>query len=820
MTKANKKKSNKQRVIHNQRQLNREIKKNEMNTRKFLEIEAIKSNYILTTTKQEQYYIKTTPFNISIMSTNKIANIEDDLSEILSAIPRAEIICINSTQSYDENKEYLNLLSKTEKSATIRDINQKDVEHLNTIKRSMATSRSFYIRVNCNSADSESDKNKKIDEAMQILRSHNYEVVLAEKKELKKMLAIYLEQNVYTEDFPDYDGEQYGISDDDAQELNLKSFVDLVAPSKIEFKRNPTYYILGGTFRTVYAIRSYPTTTTRQHLLKSLGEQDGVTLHIYSNVLNTSERSKAFSNAEKRNRSVFSTAKTMENKQQGIENLTDLQQLISTAHKTNETFVNCAVFIEMIANSLDGLKELRTKVDGFLLAANITKDPLYTQQRDGFVSVAPFGFNIFNQEFLRVLPASSVANLFPFSYSGKTDKQGIYIGKDVNGSNIIVDFDKRASDKTNGHISIFGNSGEGKSYLMKLLLIIFLQQQKNVYICDVDREFEEPTMKLGGTNIDMLLGKYFINVMEPKVNVFDEDSDDEFIVNYDTKAIISQHIAFIRAFFEAYKPEMTSSQLDVLEILVAKTYKRFGITEDIDLSSVSSSQFPILSDLYETAYSELNNYDDINASSEDELLYTKDLLRTTALALSSICVGADSHFFNGHTNIPTGNFINFILKGMLTSNENVKNAMYFNVFSYMQHKFFTEGKTAVFLDELHEIIKSKIVVNYIRSFIKRGRKKDSNVVLASQNIDDIMLPGIIEYTRPLFSIPTHMFLFYPGKVQIEQFMDITGLSRTEYKLIGKSRRGHAFYMCGNERYHIEIKVPIHKSCLFGSAGGR
>ena len=779
-------KTKKQRTIHNQRQLNREIKKNEMNTRKFLEIEAIKDNCILTTTRQEQYYIKATPFNISIMSAQKIENLEDDFADILSAIPGAEIIAINSSQSYEENKEFLKSLAAAEQSKTIREIDIKDVEHLDYIKHSMATSRSFYIRINCNAADSESDKNKKINEALQVMRERNYEVTLSDKNELKKMLSIYLEQNVYDEKFYDYDGQQYGITEDDANELKLKNFVDLVAPSKIEFKRSPNYYILGGTFRSVYAIRSYPTTTEKQHLLKKLGEQDGVTLHIYSNVLNVSERSKAFANAEKRNKSVFSTAKNMEGKQQGVENLTDLQQLISTAHKTNETFINCAVFIEMIASSLDKLKDLKTTVDGYLLAANITKDPLYTQQRDGFVSVAPFGFNIFNQEFQRVLPASSVANLFPFSYSGKTDKKGIYIGKDVNGSNIIVDFDKRASDKTNGHISIFGNSGEGKSYLMKLLLIIFLQQLKNVYICDVDREFEEPTRKLGGTNIDMISGKYFINIMEPKIVISAEDSEDEFEVSYDTKTIISQHIAFIRDFFKAYKPEMTSSQLDVIEILVNKTYQRFNITNESDLFSLSSVDFPILSDLYDTAYSELNSYDEISASSEEELLYTKDLLRNTALALSSICVGADSHFFNGHTNIPTGKFINFILKGMLTTNENVKNAMYFNVFSYMQHKFFTEGKTAVFLDELHEIIKSQIVVNYIRSFIKRGRKKDSNVILASQNIDDLMLPGILEYTRPLFSIPTHMFLFYPGKVQVNQFMDITGLSETEYKLIGKS----------------------------------
>lgn len=808
--------------IRNTRQLNHEIKKNDINVRKFLEIDAVKDNHILTVNKQEQYFIKVTPFNISIMSEKAIEGIEENYSEILSAIPHAEIICLNGSQSYDDNKMYLKTLAESETSSVVREINKKDIEYLDNIKLSMATSRSFYIRINCNSSDSEAEKNKKINDALQIMREQGFEVELADKKELKKMLSIYLEQNVYDDNFPDYDGQQYGISEKEAQELNLKRFVDLVAPSVINFKRSPNYYILGGTYRCVYSVRSYTTETEKQHLLKKIGEQDGVTLHIYSDVLNAVERSKAFLQAEKRNKSNFSTSKNMEGKQVGVDNLSDLRALITKAHKTNEKFINCAVFIEMSAKSLEKLKQLKTTVDGFLSTANITKDPLYTQQRDGFVSVAPFGFNIFTNEFQRVLPASSVANLFPFSYSGKTDKKGICIGKDVNGSNIIVDFDKRDSNKTNGHIAIFGNSGEGKSFLMKQLITIFRQQRKNIYSLDVDDEYSELTDNLGGTNLDMMCGEYKINPLEPKIIMFDtqDSSFSHLYKTYDTQAILSSHISFIMAFFNTYNPGMTSTQLDVLEILLNKTYKRFGIDNHTDLSKISSESFPRLSDLYATAQEELNGYDRIALEATVEILYTKEQLRSTVLAINSICIGRDSHYFNGYTNIPNANHVNFILKGVLELQENLKNAIFFNIFSYMQHKFFTEGNTAVFLEEIHEIIKSKIVVEYIRSFMKRGRKKDSDVVLASQNVDDLMLPGIVEYTRPLFSIPTHMFLFFPGKVQVDIFKSVTGLSNKEFELIGKSHQGFAFYMCGNERYHIQIIVPKHKSSLFGKAGGR
>ena len=92
------------------------------------------------------------------------------------------------------------------------------------------------------------------------------------------------------------------------------------------------------------------------------------------------------------------------------------------------------------------------------------------------------------QEYERVLPASSVANLFPFNYSGKTDRKGFYIGKDKYGSNIVVDFDQRDEDKTSANVLILGNSGQGKSYLMKLLLLNFLEAGKSVITFDVEHE--------------------------------------------------------------------------------------------------------------------------------------------------------------------------------------------------------------------------------------------------------------------------------------------------------------------------------------------
>lgn len=42
------------------------------------------------------------------------------------------------------------------------------------------------------------------------------------------------------------------------------------------------HYICGNTYRSVWALREYPTATDEQAILRHLGEKDGVTLRIYT----------------------------------------------------------------------------------------------------------------------------------------------------------------------------------------------------------------------------------------------------------------------------------------------------------------------------------------------------------------------------------------------------------------------------------------------------------------------------------------------------------------------------------------------------------
>lgn len=124
------------------------------------------------------------------------------------------------------------------------------------------------------------------------------------------------------------------------------------------------------------------------------------------------------------------------------------------------------------------------------------------------------------------------------------------------------------------------------------------------------------------------------------------------------------------------------------------------------------------------------------------------------------------------------------------------------------------------VDELSMYVENKIVIAYIRSYMKRGKKRNSNVVLASQNVEDLLLPGIVEYTKPLFTIPTHQFLFHPGRCDLNDFQQALSMPDCEYELIKNPKRGHCLFRSGNERFHLHVKAPDYKSGLFGTAGGK
>ena len=602
------------------------------------------------------------------------------------------------------------------------------------------------------------------------------------------------------------------LTPEQAEEIRTKDFFDMILPGTVKFLSD--HYIVGDSYRCVWAVREYPPSTEEQAILSQLADRNGVTLRIYHRLVESMEQRKIIQNATRRNR-LKSGGNDVNETIEAEGNLQDVIELLANLRKNKEPLLHVSVFIELKARSMEKLKELQSDIAMELTRSKISVDRLTLRQKEGFLSVIPTGCNQFGAQYERVLPASSVANMYPFNFSGKTDPQGAYIGRDKYGTNILVDFDRRAEDKTTSNILILGNSGQGKSYLLKLILTNIRESGKRIICLDPESEYEDLCEALGGCYIDFMSGEYTINPLEPKAWTDSvEDIDATTPEAFKKVTRLSQHIAFLKDFFRSYKG-FTDAQIDTIEILLSKLYARFGITDSTDYSVKKASDFPVMQDFYELCEEEFMTYD-----KQRKYLYTEETLQEVCLGIHSMCVGSENKYFNGHTNITDSNFLVFGVKGLMDTNRRLKDCMLFNILSFMSNELLGKGNTAASVDELYLFLSNMTTIEYLRNCMKRVRKKDSSVILASQNIEDFLIPSIREFTKPLFSIPTHQFLFNAGQINPKEYMDALQVEPSEFELIKYPERGTCLYRCGNERYLLQVIAPEYKAALFGKSGGR
>lgn len=293
-----------------------------------------------------------------------------------------------------------------------------------------------------------------------------------------------------------------------AQLFQPKDFLDRIAPAAVKF--NTDSYVLGGLYRCVLALRGYPAVTEELALLAHVCNRAGIALHLYTRQVTAAEEEAIYHKAVNKLRLDRSNQDNLKRSVTAEANLQDVAAIIAAARQNREPLIHCAVFLELAAKSPEELRRLRDEVGAELTRAKLSADPLLLRQREGFLSANPVGRNALGARFERVLPASSTANLYPINYSGRSDPHGFYIGNDHYGSDVLLDLDRRTPDKTNSSVLILGNSGEGKSYLLKLLLCNLLESGKTVICLDPEQELTRLCDKLdgcygGGTNSTAML---------------------------------------------------------------------------------------------------------------------------------------------------------------------------------------------------------------------------------------------------------------------------------------------------------------------------
>ena len=141
--------------------------------------------------------------------------------------------------------------------------------------------------------------------------------------------------------------------------------------------------------------------------------------------------------------------------------------------------------------------------------------------------------------------------------------------------------------------------------------------------------------------------------------------------------MLSRHISYLKDFFRSYK-DFTTAQLDTIELMLQKLYRRFGMDDFTDFSQVAPEKFPTMSDFYDLLEEEFDLYDPKRKN-----LFSEETIQEVCLGLHSMCKGAESKYFNGHTNIKDDKFLVFGVKGIMELNRSLRDALLFSILSYM-----------------------------------------------------------------------------------------------------------------------------------------
>ena len=618
-------------------------------------------------------------------------------------------------------------------------------------------------------------------------------------------------------------------------EYEFSLFWKRVMPGIISFCIDEA--IVGDTFRHYMALREYQPTTTSQAILKDIAGMQGVSLKIFYKRITMLEEEKLITRGSRSTVYETNRAESLPDVVNAGENLQDVSEMFRTMRKERERILYCSVFLEIKGSSRAELESRKADVRAALMADRILADELTLRQKEGMQTVNPLGNNHFDLDYCRPLPAGSVANLYPFSYSGRMDPHGIRIGRAENGTDVYLDPDRRTFDVTNGNIVILGSPGQGKSFLTKFLATNVIEQGKSLYLLDPEEEYETLVKSLGGTYIDFMSGKYHINILEPKRWAVEDLAEPEKQTENGPEAFaaagkpLSMHISFLKDFFRIYK-HFSRKELDVLEVLLMNFYDSKEIS-DLNADRLPSGAFPTMREFYRYVYqiydrirsTESTGYetgvlDSAEGADVGGGLFRVEELQSILIGICSMSQGPDSIFFDGITNLPQDGIVAFGVKGLLESNADLKDAVLFHLLSYISDKLLGGRNAVGMLDEFYLFLTSPVVVEYVRNMMKRNRKRDSFLILTSQNVEDFLLPGVKEFTKPLLSIPAHRFLFYPGNVEANEYKDLLQLEDCEFEVIRTASKGRCLFQCGNERYKLLVQAPEYKEVMFGTEGGR
>ncbi len=587
-----------------------------------------------------------------------------------------------------------------------------------------------------------------------------------------------------------------------------------IAPKGMEFK--PTEFVLGGKYATILTVVSFPKNIMLGHLA-NLTSIQGVKVAIKHIPIQFSVLQKMLNKEIADLKQRYQNEKDQTMKEMIRQDYESLEQFIQMLAATQARIFDFQMHLLITADNKEELElrkiHIRTLLDGLGMRAIA----LMFEQEKALKSIIPiFPPQDIEQRIGTPIPSVTIAGMYPFIFDSIKDPgDATLLGVDFSGGVILFNQFlyqiRKENNRNNANIIILGTSGSGKSTAAKLLLRTHLRNGCKVVCVDPEGELEEMCRSIGGDFLDLGKGGDFgmINPLEIVI-----DADEEEIEQGLGYTVLTRTIQQLKAFMKYYSPSIEDDVLNMFSEVVQDTYKRYKIDFDTDYTKLTVNDYPTFDDVYATIKGRLLSMTDAT--------HERDVMERLELKIRPL-VKELRYYFTGHTTLSIqSDFITFNIKELMNSDENIKNALFFNILKYAWGLCLDKDiNTVMYVDEAHVLLSShnELGAEFLAQIQRRSRKYNTGTIIITQQPTDFAASNLIMHGKAIFDNAAYYLVMNLRKQAVEDLAKLIDLNESEKESIKYYNQGDALFICGNRRMRIQVVVSQEELDSFGAGGG-
>lgn len=587
-----------------------------------------------------------------------------------------------------------------------------------------------------------------------------------------------------------------------------------IAPKGMEFK--PTEFRIGGKYSTIFTIINYPKNIYTGYL-SDITNISGVKVVVKHIPIQFSVLQKMINKEIGDLKTRYQSEKDQTMQEKIRQDYESLEQFVSMLAATQARIFDFQMHLMITANSKEELEIKKMEVKSYLNALGMGAVALMFEQEKVLKSIVPiFPKQDIEQRIGTPIPSITIAAMYPYVFDSIKDPgPACLLGVDFSGGVVLFNQFlyqmKNEHNRNNANVILLGTSGSGKSTAAKLLLRTHIRNGCKIVAIDPEGELEDMTNALGGDFLDLGKGGDFgmINPLEIVV-----DADEEEIAQGLGYTVLTRTIQQLKAFMKYYNPSIEEDVLTLFSEVVQDTYKRYRIDYDTDFTKLTSEMFPTFDDVYATIKGRLLSM--VDATHE------RDVMERLELKVRPL-VKELRYYFTGHTTIKiNSDFIVFNIKELMNSDENIKNALFFNILKYAWGLCLEKDvNTIMMVDEAHTLLTghNELGAEFLAQIQRRSRKYNTGTIIITQQPTDFAAPTIIQHGKAIFDNASYYLVMGLRKQAVEDLAQLIDLNESEKEGIKYYPQGQGLFICGNRRMRINVVVTQEELDSFGSGGG-